>query len=1073
MTTPGTLSTPSPKIDFKRNLPFRTGAAGIEITATRDPAVLSAIATDAAFPGSDDIGLGDISANAQAGRDVMFATPKGSVGFKAGATANIGLGMYVHPDKLLQSVSLDQHVGAHFALPVPDASQFYLLFDWGYDVNASGTGSVAMGAASVKFSADAELVQNYALIRRFEKKTDKGGTGALEAITETLDSFMLPTHVQSENDISALTWIYSLTEGDLKGSIGVTYGYDFNWVREARFAGLKGDVGLKIQVGLSANMGFTLGGRWSIIVSRDDAKQVVRVRVFKRPTKGFNAALNVGATVQPHEDVLPQSMDDLIASILGVYAPQLLKDLSALEGWATGNTPLSGVLANVSSDYMLQLIGTVYKQVTGSKTFNPDQEFVKARDMVLNFLETWDGLDAKVASLVWSYLPGKDRRGTTDPAAAKIFKDVTDVVTAVSKADRAQFDVLLNQLGISKFFGSEAGQLVQALAGDTIFAALTSNDVFANLQKAAAQALPFLQATQSEQNILQALHDWIDSRVKISQIADAIEKNTADVSDGWLHAKIADFLEQRVFGLEELKKLDKLLTTLHGQANDYYAKAIKALNAKYSVSLAATYESTSTITALLDAEFDFGNPAASRQELQRLMGEAVHGDITGLLMKDTPGVTLHSGSLSHGIERHSHIELRLPFYASTVDHINSSLAAASSVEAEGQRMLVYQLDSRDEVTRITNRGGNDSHLVLGAKITPEQGNATRVFGTPIFNYSYSYRQASRNVGREQLQYQMKPYVDEYLREQFSAMPFDSWLTEMDRAVSHAPANNFAYALASLDVRVRSSVVEAWLRAPGKDRAPEYLEMSVALQAALRTVIPFYYFADAQNYSTLGSAYPLIAYSAMPVSTSASLDGNQLRLNTGRSVYWDWMDQDLRRAMLSAGRSKLRAMLPAVFQRLQSARIREAEFYEPGDGTAERIISAVVRDDHLLKSLLFTEAEIIDGAIQAGLKLEKFVSGSGADVQQATRALAAFGSTITETFNKKITSVYGGDALRPLGTMLFVTAANALVDVQSPPDAMFRFLVMDPQSQFNPTDFLAGKEPQKDVLIQQTVTTPIR
>jgi len=385
-------------------------------------------------------------------------------------------------------------------------------------------------------------------------------------------------------------------------------------------------------------------------------------------------------------------------------------------------------------------------------------------------------------------------------------------------------------------------------------------------------------------------------------------------------------------------------------------------------------------------------------------------------------------------------------------------------------MVVYQLDSSDEISRITNRGGNDSHLVMGAKIPAVAGNATRVFGEPTFTYNYSYRQASRNMRRDQLQYQLKPYVDQYVGKAFINGPFDLWLSEMDRALHMAPTDQFGYALLSIDLSLPSAVVASWLNASAEERTLSYMDMSIALQAALKSLVALYYFTDVAKYDDIDTAYVLLGYQAMPTTTSARLDGNQLSINTSREVYWDWMDGSLREAVLrcSLTEAKLRAMLPAVFQRIQNANPATSKFYEPGDGTVKKIRNAVSQNDQLLKSLLFTEAEIIHGALKAGQNLARFREKQGADVKAATRALATFGSTITDTFNKKVSSIYGGDALRPLGTMLFVAAAQALSGEVQPASALYRFLALQRDAAFQPAGFLQGQLPEDGILIQQSI-----
>jgi hypothetical protein len=1064
-------------LTFTPNLPFRTGAAGLEITTTRDPAVMQAILEDGPFPAASDVEIGAISAHVLSGQDVTFTTPKGSVAFNAKASGGLGLGAYVHPERLLKAIAIDEHVGESFSLP-EGANVYYVLLNWGYDVAASASGAVALGAPSIRFSADAEMARNFAVVRRFDTKTAASGTGAGTAIGETVASFTLPGRVADDRDIAPFTWIYALTEGDLKGSLGASYGYDFNWVREAQFGGLQGDIGLKVQASISATLGFVLSGRWAVIVGRDSQDRTVRVRVFKRRTKGCDFALNAGVNVQPTTGtLLPARMDDLIAAILGVHAPQLLKDLGALKDWASGNAPLSGALANVGSKYMLELLGHVYKAVKGpNSTFNPDRDFAAARDSILEILKTWGGLDAKISSLLWKLTPSRDESGKLNQEASTILAAVSAAVSAIAHGSRSEFATFLSRLpGLSAVLNSPVGQFLEALAPRGLLAASTQDTFFSDLQKAAERVLPFLEAGRSEQALLRAFHDWIDPRLMIDQITKAVASGTGEIKDGWLRAKIADFLQQRVFGMGELKKVDALIATLRSQADRYYAEARKALNASYGASLAATYTSTPTSTALIDAEFDFGHRNADAAALRRLLKSAIEGDLSELLLHDTPGVRLHQAMLSHGLSRHSHVELRLPFYASTIDHINSSLAAARSVEAEGRRLVVYQLDSSDEITRITNRGGNDSHLVVGATMADGSGNTTRVFGAPEFAYTYSYRQACRRMRRDQLQYQVKPYVDKYLPDAFAALPFDTWLSEMDRAVIHAPTDELGYVLLSLDLTLPSDVVAAWLQAPAEEKSKPYMDMSRALQAALRKTISFYYFADARKYETPGTASPLLAYEALPLSTSARLDGSQLHIDTGQGVYWDWMDRELRRGMLysTPTEAKLRAMLPAIYQRLQAAGMSNtANFFEPGDGSVQRVRSEVQADQRLLESLLFTEAEIVRGALEAGLELARFRTERNRDARKAARSLARFGARVTDTFNSRVSSVYGGDALRPLGTILFVAAAQALAGTVRGPSAMLRLVVLNSRTDFAPEDFLRGQEPERGILVQQSILSAV-
>jgi len=1050
--------------NFQRQLPFRTGAVGINVLGPQDPAVVQAILHDSAFPETKDISLSSVALNAQAGQDLQFATGKGSVTFSAQAAASAGLGVYFTPETLLADLQLEEHVGDGFSLT--DASDlYYTLLHWGFDAGASAAGAVALGPPSVKFSVDASAGHNFAVIRQFQKKTAAGGVGARTAIEQTVDSWIVPSLISNDSDLKAGTWIYSEADGSFTGSAGVSYGYDFNWVHEAKFAGLQGDIGLKIQLGLSASLGFSISGRFAVLVSRESDKPVLRVRVFRRPSKGFNFALNLGASVQPSTGaLLPDSMDDLIKSILGFYAPQVLKDLSALDDWASGQAPLPQALANLSTDYMLKLVGKVYQDATG-KAFNPDQDFNKAKALVTNFLDEWGNLDTKLSSLLWKLVPASGDQG-----AASVFSDVRKITETIANGNQAAYLNLLNTTaGSGSFLASPQGQWLETLALGSLLGPAASSESFAELQALAKKTAPFL--TQGDQNpVLTTLHDFIENKLQLSVITDAVKNRLDQINEEWIRAKISDFLQQKVFGFAELQKLDKLIQVIRSKAQDFYSKGLQALNTTYGFSLAATYQTTSVTTALLDAEFDFGDPSADRQKLQAALKASIGGDFTTLLLEKMAGVRLNRAALSHSITRHSHIELNMPFYSSTIDHINESLAKIDAVDVDGGRVVIYQLDSSDEVSKITNRGGNDSHLIMGAKIPAVNGNATRVFGEPSFSYTYAYRQASRDMRRDQLQYQLKPYVDQYVGSAFASGAFDNWLTEMDRALHMSLPDRYGYALIGIDLALPSAVVASWLSAPAEEKQPAYMDMSVALQAKLKSMVPLYYFTDAKKYDDLDTAYVLLAYQAMPVTTSVRLNGNLLSLNTCQAAYWDWMDPHLREAVLrcSATESKLRAILPAVFQRLQNANPGQSPRFEPGDATVRRIRDAASQNDILMRSLLQTEAEIIHGALKAGQQLAKFREKKGADVKAATRALAAFGSTITDTFNKKASSIYGGDALRPLGTMLFVAAAQALSNNTQNPSALFRFIALKPDAKFDPKDFLAGKSPQDGILIQQSI-----
>ncbi len=112
------------------------------------------------------------------------------------------------------------------------------------------------------------------------------------------------------------------------------------------------------------------------------------------------------------------------------------------------------------------------------------------------------------------------------------------------------------------------------------------------------------------------------------------------------------------------------------------------------------------------------------------------------------------------------------------------------------------------------------------------------------------------------------------------------------------------------------------------------------------------------------------------------------------------------------------------------------------------------------------ANILDSAFDAALliaavEIGKFVNDP--KPEQALSRMAKFGADITKTFNDRIQSVCGGDALRPLGSVLFIEAALALSGNElgsSQATAMLQLTVvkdaaLKADSTFHMTDYLGG------------------
>ncbi|HEX8748465.1 MAG TPA: hypothetical protein VF717_14930, partial [Pyrinomonadaceae bacterium] len=377
----------------KLNREFLSGKveAGIEIIPpAMDADVVAAFANNTNFP-YRQIELGQITAKAETG-DIKFGDGTAQVVFKGSASTMAGLGVYPDPDKLLAALNVQENLNAGLDLN-KDPESLYLALRWGYDLEASAKGSIALGApGAITLSGTGKREALYAVIRRLDKDT-----GAVSAVEKVAKSWMLPSQINGLDDLEPGTWLIAEVDGSVALSLGVQYGYDFNWVREAQLLGLSGDIGLRLHMGISAALNFNASGNFAVVVSRDPkdgADQTLRFRLFRLRQKGWGFAFNAGASVQADfSDFLPE-FDEFIKAIFGVHGAQVLKDLKAVEKWTNPDQSLEDILGEVSVEYSWKLL----KEVTG---IDPEQAFNQARDRLAGFINKWNELPHSIATRIW------------------------------------------------------------------------------------------------------------------------------------------------------------------------------------------------------------------------------------------------------------------------------------------------------------------------------------------------------------------------------------------------------------------------------------------------------------------------------------------------------------------------------------------------------------------------------------------------------------------------------------------------------------------------------------------------
>ncbi len=975
----------------------------------------------------------------------------GAVSFRAGVTGGL----------LFTKAAADlPEPLAALAIPEAGVARFGAL-RWGYDIGASGKGSVALGmGGSVKFGVEAQSTGEFVVARAWADEPKAG-----DAARALIQAWRLPRQVASPDDLEPGTWIAAEIDGEFKASIGAQFGYDYSWVRTVAAVGLSGDIGLKIQAAAAVTVGLHAAGKYLLIVARESlqpASRVLRVRVSKLNRKGWNFALDAGVDVTPSTGkFLPEQMDDFVKAVLGVHGPQLVKDLQTFRDWVDPSVPLPERFAGFVSHYAVsQLGGTAGSQVTA------------ARAKIGQVLKAWDHLPAKVSSLLWDQLRGAGV-GELEPW-----------LRGVASSDSATIRAKIKEtLGSPAFFSTPVGAwLSNVLEGKLLDAALKPSAA-TTVKDLAKKTLTVLGA-----DVLKELVSFSNERFEIAKIQQAVALTDPKKLEPWLAEKLREFIGAKV-DVKGLEQVRKALFTLLAKGQEIYDAALKSLNQTYGFAFHHEYARTTTKTALFDAEFDFdANPA-----LGTFVRAALDGDWTSMLLQPTPGLVLRGAVLTHGLKRTSAVEITLPYFNSRIDKITESIAKMTVVD-EGGRLLMYELKADD---RIIARNKWQSALTLSGKI------AAAITGVRDFTsagaeedlrYSYTFRLAARDVRTLQLERRIEPVVKDLFPKAFQETSLHEWTIDLDKSADEVErqsggmpngSGNIGDVLASLEVSAPGRAVAAWLKAPaaGTPEARRYLDLSIRMQKTMRRLIPLCYFEDAKDYvgQEMRIAAPLLAYSCLPLTAKCKIQ-NGLILDTvkdpTKDFYWDITNRDLLVSMLNLPESRMRlgVEMDRIHQMLKDRNNKFAGDYDPmNPASAARLLELALESKLFTGSLLFAESETISHAVNAALEMSKFTANAGKDPEAALESLAEFGEKLTQTFNSGLSSLFDrGNTLRQLGTVIFLEASRAFdpeLDAAAPVARLvITLLRSSPDNSAIMKAYLAeGKEPNaKAIAMQQPV-----
>ncbi len=1024
-------------------------AASLTISGSTDADVLQAILSNSPFPErlNGQLELGSIGLEASGGGQVTFAAgPSENVSFNFSTSFKTGAGVFDKAADALASLGLDSAPNLDLTTP-GDAGNRYLLMLVGYQASGSVSGSHPIGVlGSVTFGAQASGDGLYAVLHRFP-----GTSGAATVLADTIGSWRLPRQVSQANDLKPGTWIVAQADGSIAIQIAAQLGYDFNFVRQANLLGISRSLGAKIDAGVRASFGFNASGKYLVIIGRETDATLVRLRLFKQSDQGFNFGLNVNVGITVHAD-LPPTIDDFVKAVFGVHGQQVLNDLHLIEQWTDPTKDLGDTIARLANKTGLDLL-------TRATGIDAGKEFDKARQLVLNAFTQWDALPDRTSAALWKIL------GSTAPAATGDFKTF---LTALANPDpQARSQALAQTLTQVAFGDSPQGQWLESIADQGLLALSNQLD---RVQRLASQTLNILNG-----GVIKNIQDFINQHLDLAQIKSVVTQDDFNKVDEWLVSRLADFLDQKL-DLAAVKQVQTAISTVIAKASDIYAKALDALNNKYSLDFAATYQRNTTDNALLDVNFDLSVPQASSM----FQDVVANSHLDTLLVSEVPGVTLNQASLSHEIKRTADVQVQMPFFDSNVQHVNDSLATLT-VEHDSGRVLAYQIGATDT---ITSANRYQSQLSVMGKL--EVVNGTLQLGSLMeSSIAYQSLQVKADMTLGELELRTSPFFDNLLANVFpDGASLDRFYMALDQTVSTINGNrnnDFGDVALNFQVALPAAILAAWFKqldAAGIKNASMF--MSRALQVNLKSLIPFFFFQNLNNLNpTSPSVAALLVWSAMPPSTSIDFEDGQInQFNTDKTVFWNWLDQDLRHAVAldpHTTASLVPMLLTAHDRWMDAGNKNMANFFTAARAGAFQkaaVSEGLGGGDGSLHSLLFTESEMVDGAASALTDVQGALSVLSTAPSKAIRRLATFGADLSQTFDKNLSLYSSAEAVRTLNSMLLVEASRALDStvLSSVPAAMLSLVVLANGHSFQLGDYLNGKlPPRSEVAVAQTLT----
>ncbi|HKW65224.1 MAG TPA: hypothetical protein VJN89_21910 [Candidatus Acidoferrum sp.] len=975
------------------------------INVSGDSAVIQAITLNKEFPDPPaDIRVAELNAQASTGGN--FNLPginDAPVSFNVSASATAGLAAYQTPSQLEADLGFASEDGKQLNVSFPEnTNQRFLVVRCGFDISGKVSGNMALNpAVNVSFGASGKGDGLFAFVAAVDKSVH-----AQDAFVKLLDSWCSPAEIASDSSkLAKGCWVVTEVTGELSANLGVTAGYDFNWVKTLKLNDLEGDIGLRISLGLNAMLTARLGGKYYLVLNRDldsASNPGVRLRLFRATTKGLGFALHAGANITPSTGTLtPDKLDDFIAAILGIHNTHLLALLHS--------TDIKDI-TNALGDKFLADLG-----VDENAAFATLQ----------NFFAKWDALPQTVTSVIWKYaddIPGLTK---IEHAAQKLAN--------LQQSDVKDFlDGLLHD---ASFHEDPTVQWLEATASEGLFE-LYESDRFDKLRDDAKKLAAVLDGS-ALQDFLTKLQAKVNTTLSLANLEQAL--NSGDLSGVavWVTEQLAKFAGVDLTQLKaSIGKINAAIKTIRDKSQAIYAATVKALNTTYGFSLDFAYNASSTESALIDAVFaDTANGS---------LADAISGDFSQIFAARIPGVTLNTCTLAHAIRRDTHVETHLPWSTGISDDLATGYTNAILADSDSGRVQFFEAGGTDAVSSETVRRNANLKRFASCSIgVSGKAQGVHQYNVSAVDFGYSFVTVGAPLSRAQFEYEYGAAAGRYFPRIFGAEnpnpnhgTFDTWVSDWDTftaQVSGTPNGIIGNAWVNLQVRRRAQAGFDWVSALlNNTGAPDYRAMSFAMQTNIRRFLLAAYASDPSNFKDVPKGNPgisaFLVYTALPAMNDVILDGSLLKQNPKGAIVWDVRDLNLVTAITNTFTPvSLKTNFVGIQTLLQGVPELKntANFYD--SVAAQQAIQLVagqplVTDPYV--TLLENEKAVIDGAQAAFEKLRK--TGN----QPLVQSLPTFSNaliSLVEDFNKNLSdlSLDSPQVMRLFAPLVFQAAVDAM------------------------------------------------